>query len=206
MKIYLAIINTGWIKTGLVNFILNMTGMHNVYFEDLKNTHAVPASHNRNQIVKRFLDTDCDWYLGIDNDVVPAGNPLDLLKLDKDIIGFPTKVWQGNSFHWNVYDLKDNGYHPVDMSNIESPILTSPTLIVGSGCLLIKRKVLETIKAPFHREWNEDGTMEYGLDFMFCRKAHESGFDVCCAVKCQCEHHKEVPLAMFANELLCSKE
>jgi len=46
---------------------------------------------------------------------------------------------------------------------------------VGAGCLLVNRKVIETIKPP-HFKYTDDSTG--GEDFYFCRKAQEAGFKI----------------------------
>lgn len=195
-KVYIAIIHQGWIRPEHINWILEATRFK-VPFE-LRYHDKKPASHNRNLAVQDFLKTDCTHFLSIDHDVIPTKNPFHLVKEDKDIIGLPARVFQKGMFNWVVYNHDDNNegfYNPVDIRGKEGLIEAD---VVGSGCILIKREVLENIKAPFSRKWNEDGTTKYGLDFYFCIKAKEQGYKAYCAVDYKCEHFKE----MGINQIL----
>lgn len=49
--------------------------------------------------------------------------------------------------------------------------------VVGSGCLLIRRDVLESIRPPwFTSDWRREGHLSE--DFSFCEKAKKAGFDI----------------------------
>ena len=69
-----------------------------------------PYENNLHHIVVEFRHGDCDFWLNIDSDNPPMQNPLDLVELDKDIIGLPTPVWHyigkegERPIYWNVYD------------------------------------------------------------------------------------------------------
>ncbi len=51
---------------------------------------------------------------------------------------------------------------------------------VGTGCLLVKMKVFESFSPWFDFEYREDGSIETGEDYFFCKKARDSGFDIWC--------------------------
>jgi len=190
-KVYVAIINQGWIKPELSNLITTMS--HNKIPGMVTWHNRKPASHNRNIAVQEFLKTDCDYFLSIDHDVVPYKNPLELVREDKDIIGLPARVLQKGGLYWTVYNedlLNPPYYKPVNIDDVNIDDLLNCD-IVGSGCILIKRKVLEKIKSPFSREWTEDGLQKFGLDFAFCRRAKKEGFKIYSATKYRCEHYKE---------------
>ena len=63
---------------------------------------------------------------------------------------------------------------------------------IGTGCMLIKRKVLEALEAPFTRIWNKDGTMDTGVDFHFCEQAKAKGFKVWAHYDYLCNHFKAI--------------
>lgn len=67
---------------------------------------------------------------------------------------------------------------------------------VGTGCFLAHRRVFEhtDMKAPFHRIYNEDGTVERGNDIAFCEKAKAAGFKVWAHFDYSCDHYNELPL------------
>ena len=154
-------------------------------------TEETPISHCRNNIVKKFLTSDNEYLLQIDEDIVPSKNPLELVELDKDIIVCPCPIYQYKIL-WNVYRTDSKSFWiPVDISKEKGLIEISAA---GTGCILIGRKVLETIKAPFERQFNEDGTEKMGLDLSFCKKAKEKGFKIFASIEHKCSHYKTLDL------------
>lgn len=203
INVYFAILNQGWLRRELVYNVLGVimdTKGVTTHFENPELTYHHPISSNRNRITKRFLKTDCDFLLMLDNDVVPYQNPVELVYANQDIIGVPAKVRQKNrNMNWVAYikpeELKDSdGYYPLDFSVIDSQFDLMPVDIVGTGCILIKRKVLEAMKAPFNCEYDEDGVTKYGTDFAFCKRAKAAGFNVFTTTNRFAEHFKEVGL------------
>jgi len=197
-KVYLAILNNGNLRRELSAIILpamqNTPGVK-VIWENPSKTWANPISSNRNKIVKRFLETDCDYLLMIDDDVVPLFNPCELVFVNRDIVGAPALVRSsGQIFNWTAYIPHSDGvgYSAIDLDSIDDFLDILEVAIVGTGCILIKRKVLENIKAPFHSEFDEDGIQTYGTDFAFCRRATKAGFKIYTTVHKRCEHFKEV--------------
>jgi hypothetical protein len=198
IKLYIAILNHGWIRREIVNDLLPaIRKMDNVEatLENLNKTWDHPISSNRNKITKRFLATDNDFLLMIDNDVVPRGNPVYYAFADKDVVGFPAKVRQGDrQLNWVAYVLNPDRheYAPVDFTKVAQDIELLKVDAVGTGCILIKRKVLESIKAPFHIHFDEDGILTMGTDFAFSERVSEAGFEIFTTPKCVCEHYKEL--------------
>jgi hypothetical protein len=66
--------------------------------------------------------------------------------------------------------------------------------VIGTGCIIIARRVLEKLKAPFMEEVDESGIVTMGEDFAFCRKAKAADFEVFTTPKMRCEHWSEVGL------------
>jgi hypothetical protein len=133
----------------------------------------------------------------IDNDVVPLGNPLEMVEADKDVVGFPAKVRQTDRcLNWVAYmhhpDEDVDMYAPIDFTLVDSTTDLLKVDVVGTGCILIKRKVLEELQAPFHTEFHDNGVLAVGTDFAFCRKAQKAGYEIFTAPQRVCEHFKEV--------------
>lgn len=197
IKLYLAVLNKGWLRREIAYLVIpamQATEGVQVYWENPAKTWANPISVNRNLITKRFLASDCDCLMMIDNDVVPLHNPAEMVFADKDIIGSPAKVRQkGQAINWTAYIKPKgrDGYVAVDFGLIKDTVDLQQVDVVGTGCILIKRKVLEVIKAPFSLEFDEDGIDLYGTDFAFCRKAAAAGFEVYTTTERVCEHFKE---------------
>ena len=192
MKVYLSILNTGWIHSELAirlpRWLKETT--HDVYFES---SNDRPIENNRNKIVKRFLASDCDYLLQIDNDNIPAQNPLSLVDLKLDIVSCPVWIYQHKTV-LNIYrfDASDGTLVPVDPKQEKGLIAIDAT---GTGVLLTSRRVLETLKAPFERKYNEDGIEELGQDLYFSRKAKEAGFKLFSHLDYISKHYKMIDLS-----------
>lgn len=197
-KLYLAILNRGWIRREMVDSVLDAIRNTNgvlTTLEKLNKTWEHPISSNRNKIVKRFLATDNDFLLMIDNDVVPLFNPAYFLFAEKAVIGFPAKVRQGDrQLNWVAYMRRPDRheYAPVDFTKVDQDIELLSVDAVGTGAILIHREVLENIKAPFHIHFDEDGILTMGTDFAFCERVKEKGYEIFTTPRRVCEHFKEL--------------
>lgn len=175
---------------------MNNTEGVKLYWEDPAKSWHHPIYSNRNKIVKRFLQSDCDFLMMQDDDIIPVGhNPAEIVYADKDIVGCPAKVRaDGGTLDWVAYyhNKEAGGYVAVDMAHAPSDADLLKVAVVGTGLICIKRKVLEAIKAPFLVENDEDGVCEWGTDFAFCRRAGALGFEVYTTPWRVCEHVKEM--------------
>lgn len=152
---------------------------------------------HRNQIVKDFLDTDCDYLLMVDSDNPPPMNVLDLVELDKDVIGLPTPInmeWQQG-----IPDVRWNVFGDDDLPVKETGEGLQEVNMVGSGVILIARRVLEKVKHPFTEIRNEDGLRIVGTDAAFCKRAKNAGFKIWTNWDYTCRHFKCVDLKLWAN-------
>lgn len=182
-SIYIAVLNCGEARVELMRVLLHAvkSGKYKIAIDF---PHDKPISNNRNKIVKKFLSMkDYDYLLMIDSDIVPPLNFLDLVDYDVDIITpimfayraegiVPLALEKNNHGGYNVIgeqegkDYADAGLLRVDAT--------------GTGCMFIKRKVLEDprLRAPFLDEFDEDGVRKLGLDLSFCKRAIEAGYKV----------------------------
>ena len=166
----------------------------NLHMENPSITWGIPITQNRNKIRKRFLATNADFLLMFDDDVVPQFNPAEAVFMNKDVLGFPTRRRSGQRLEWVVYakhpTLKDK-YSSIDLNKVRGDADLLKVDAVGTGAILIKRKVLEKIKRPFEDIFDDEGIRILGQDLNFCRKATEAGFEVFTAPKMICEHIKD---------------
>jgi len=167
-----------------------------------------PYENNLHHIVNDFMKGDYDFWLNIDSDNPPLQNPLDLVELDKDIIGLPTPIWhyEGESqrkgerpVYWNGYD-----YDPSKEAYHEHQTREGLQKVdaVGTGCILISRRVFENRQMrnkPFERKLNKDGTVQKGNDISFCEKAREQDFEIYCHYDYPCDHFSENSLNEVVN-------
>lgn len=191
-SVVIAIPHTGQITAGLETRITQwiMEGKYNVkqIFSCIKPTYA-----NRNHIAEEFLKTDAEYLLTIDSDTIPLGNPLDMIEHDKDIVGGVYPTYKNDAFIWLACWLdKDGSYkqypkkEQVGLKQVDA---------LGTGCMLVKRKVLEALPMPFIDKVREGvGDRELGHDLYFCKRAKEKGFEVWADWSMECEHHKEINL------------
>lgn len=150
---------------------------------------GMPFDHARNSACEKALECDFQWLMFLDDDVIPPPDAFfRLAGRDKDIIS-------------GLYIRRNDPIAPVMLR--ESPSgpqfvdsFTAGDLLdvdlVGAGCLLIRRKVIETMKTPWF-EWlvdrkdipPEDRCSE---DFAFCRAARRAGFKIYVDTSVQCRH------------------
>ena len=151
-----------------------------------------PYENNLAHVAVDFVAEGWDYLLILDDDTVPMKNPLDLVALDKDVIGCPTPIWKnipGTSTPvcWNGMKRQGDGW-------TEWPIKQGLQEVdaVGTACTLIHRRVLIGMKTPFMREWDDLGRVTAGVDFAFCKRAKARGHRVWCHYDYPCEHLKEI--------------
>jgi hypothetical protein len=151
----------------------------------------------RNQIVAAFLQSDAQFLLMIDDDMIPPDDLLEMAAYDCDIVGALYYAWNIGSgpFVAAYWEESDGQYARPKPGYIENTGLREITL-VGGGCIMIHRRVLEAIPVPwFSFETDAAGqkiiTPE---DFLICRKAISHGFKVFLDTDRVCGHIKRVDL------------
>lgn len=190
-KLLVTILNQGYIRPELadVQSLLLRDERADV---TVRHLNIKPSENARNQAVKMMLDEGFDYLLTIDHDTVPLKNPIDLIELNLDVVGFAVPQWNISDPNYPIYfvgmDRVENGYN----EHKEKDGLQEVDA-VGSGCLLLSRKVLEAVEEPFMRKWKE-GFAVTGLDFYFCEKAKEKGFKVYCHYDYVADHFKDLSL------------
>lgn len=204
MKLFVSILNQGWLRREVVQTViprLFATKGVEIVLDDLERCYAHPICSNRSQITQRFLDTDCDYLLMIDDDIIPIANPAELVATGKDVIGCPALVRKDSrAAVWVAYSFVDGKIAPLDIATIDLRYDLLEVDAVGSGCILVKREVLEKLgPTGWTIEFDEDGKCKTGTDIVFCRRAKEAGFGVYCAVKYICEHIKELGMLAFSS-------
>lgn len=159
-----------------------------------------PLENTQHHIIQDFLAGDYTHWLSFDADTPLERNPLELLALDKDIIGCPTPVW-----HWtgkkgerpiylNAYQLD-----PSTGAYREWPTKSGLQRVdaIGGGCMLIARRVFEHTSmqgGAFLRKLNPDGTVERGNDIAFSERARAAGFEIWTHYDYMTDHCNELSL------------
>lgn len=199
IKVLVSIPNTGWIHKHCVFALLKLQKDTRYDLTFILPTHN-PLENNLHHIVKDFIEGDYDFWLSFDSDNPPTQNPLDLVELDRDVIGCPTPVWHNDGKHkgdrpiyWNAYDyVGEEGYKEHQDKNGLQKVDA-----VGTGCVLYARRVFENKemqKGAFTRKLYPDGRVEKGNDISFCERAREQNFEVYCHFGYPCLHFNELEL------------
>lgn len=200
----------GYVRSEQRDFLLQLSRQseHRVI---IGRGRAKPVTNNRNKIAQQVRNApeEVEWWLTLDNDVVPACNPLDYIRMDPDVMIFPCPVMKGNQDSDNpiVLNVTLEGEQGKIAPKISSFAGVMEAKWGGTGCMLINRRVLEhpDMKHPFQEEVDEWGISQVGHDMVFCQKAREAGFRVWAAMDCICHHYDEVDLALM-GALLSRKE
>jgi hypothetical protein len=145
-------------------------------------------------IINNCLETDSDHLLMIDDDVVPRGNPLDLVECDLDIVAMACPVWRPGATPPIILNAT-----PLDGSTVVKPA-DGPIVEVtqaSTGGILIARRVLEhpDMKNPFAFQYDENGVTSVDDDATFFRKARAAGFRVWVSLVHYFGHVKDVDLS-----------
>jgi GT2 family glycosyltransferase len=141
-------------------------------------------ARSRNYLFERFLESDKDYFLSVDTDMVFEPHHLDnLLALDKDIVsglyyGLDRNTW--DSFPVALRRKPDGSWPPIPKEDLDLGLQRVDA--VGMGFALVKREVVETLGAdtrrarPFGEIVVDDRV--FGEDTTFCYRAAEAGFEI----------------------------
>ncbi len=185
--IMVSILNEGAIQQGLADVLMSFS-QQDKYNLIINYPSDRPITNNRNKIVQRFLtNKECDYLLMIDDDIVPPKNILNLADFQKDIISPVCFIYQYDKGVWPVVlkRSREGTLNPIDITEKQGLIECDA---VGTGTIMLSRKVLEAIRFPFQNEYDADGVKKWGLDLNFCEKAKKLGFKVYCHLDYICSH------------------
>ncbi len=139
----------------------------------------------RNQIMKMWLETNTDYLLMVDTDMVLPPDTLDiLLKHNKDIVGglcFSARD-AGSTITPTIRIIENNEIKVLWNYPTNSLIQVAAT---GAACILIKREVAENVWEARGKDhvlpWFAHGmhrNVQIGEDIAFCLTAGKVGYEV----------------------------
>jgi hypothetical protein len=142
---------------------------------------------SRNIIRQKVLDEGYDYFLSLEQDVVPPKDVIQrLLNHDKKIVTGVYFSYQTNNDVTLLVPLlwkKVKGEEVRFM--LEKEVLEPKLMEVGAcglGCILIHRSVLEKVKFRYDKE-------DKGFDDMwFCKDASDAGFKIFADTSVKCKH------------------
>lgn len=202
-KVYCAVLNQGTIRTDLSAVLMELS------HQDKYETYVTypsdkPISQNRNRIVQDFLARkEFDYLMMIDSDIVPPINILNLVDFQKDIIAPLMFIYQKNSvIPLAVKKDPEGSFQPIDIEGMRGLIEVDAT---GTGCIILSRKVLEAVRYPFRNVYDADGIKLTGLDFNFCKRAQQLGFQIYIHLDYVTSHYMNFDLRKIYETLLEQK-
>jgi hypothetical protein len=164
----LAVPATEWMWTRSINSLIGLIGWLPRGSGVMVNQESSSIAANRNGLLSDFLaNKSLEWILFLDSDMTPEpGTACRLLSHNVDVVGA-------------LYYSRDGKYTPMYGELQGEQVETSATGLrkvewVGTGCMLIRRKVFEAMQPPY-MEFLAPGL---GEDVFFCRKARQLGFNV----------------------------
>lgn len=171
--------------------------------------------HARNAYVKQFLASDCDVLWFLDSDIVPSERVLDLITNHYskwEVAGAPYPVWmsqagyEGPQITYTVYKkLGDGkGLAPAPIPDQGIDFVDG----IATGCIFIKRAVIEKLQAPWFEFKYDPVTREIteGEDLGFCMKVSELGHKFFIDYSMLCHHFKKVSLLDVSNYVEMQKQ
>jgi hypothetical protein len=179
--------------TGLIGIPCSDTGRFSAFSESLGNLRRPEGTelrfavstwrhYARNQLVEWMFELDAEWLLMIDDDQTFAPDSLaQLLSHEKDIVAAlclrrsePYGPFCFSEEHEGIYRALDLREHDAVLTRVAA---------VGTGMMLIRRNVFETIKKPWFTI-----TPNSGEDMLFCKEARRAGFEIYCDLGCPIGH------------------
>lgn len=155
---------------------------HIMPWDSFGTTESTYISSARNDIHRAFVeDSDCDYMMMLDSDIVapPEILPM-LLAHDKHIVGgwYCNKNY-GDPPHPIVYDYLENG----DFTKVLEPRKGLEKVAgMGAGCWLMTRELGEALgPKPYSMEGG-------GEDLELCKKIHNLGYDIWVDWEIPCAH------------------
>lgn len=183
-------------------------------FERIVMGRALGIDVARNELVKEFLESDCEWLLFMDDDVVCPRNIMDLFTIDRAMIVAPySNGFQGEPII-SVYQWQDEKRefleimpHAAMLDVLERckaagvrPIY--PIADMVGNCYAVRREVFPLV-VDEDGEWYKQlwrgpsGELRRGEDTYFFRRCNEMGIKVHVAFDVRAGHHKMVDLAQL---------
>lgn len=192
-RVFIAVLNQGDTRIEL-SALLHELQYQGKYDVSISYPNEKPIANNRNKIVQEFLlQKDFDYLMMIDSDIIPPDNILNLIDFQKDIISPICFIYQQNVIAPLL--LKRNPEGTFGVAGFKGYEGLVELDAVGTGCIILSRKVLEDVSAPFLDIFDEHGVRKYGLDISFCQKAKAKGYKVYCHLDYIAEHYVRMGLA-----------
>lgn len=202
-SIFIGIPSLGRIQTQLALNLLAWKSSRKYQVEIYHENGEKPVSSAQNKIIREFLTRDMDYLLLLESDVIPPPNricpssSLDLTEFEVDMVnGLCFICERGAPFIGKA--AAASRFEEERCLSLGPEELYPPRLIevdfTGAGCLMVKRKVLESLVVPYFKfEYTENGDkVIISQDYYFSKQVKEKGFQIFIHSGFQCIHEVEV--------------
>lgn len=209
-KVLVTCTSTGTMRIETMNSLLTVMRSAEIrqrYHVDLHVANAKPYEAVLNSAAKVVLDKGYSWWLHTDNDQAWTDNPFKALGHRKDVICFPTPIFQvggsklpGHLLGFNTFRMiqeVEEGYVEGDPRFVPHTKWEHLQRIdlMGTGSFLIRASALKRVKeevceseGPFSRVFDDEGLQSEGNDVAFSRRCREAGVEMWADYDCVCRH------------------
>ncbi len=208
-KVFIAIPTIrGHYVTGLTQYLFNIAKNPNFDITLYTPQNLFPLPNARNHCVKKFLESDCNYFLSIDDDIIPPTDALErLISANKDIIGatcFSYRVDETGGYTYPVtlrYN-EDKDYVMYIGQGVDEVDAT------GGAFILFRRRVFEhpLMERPYEDQFYRDGTLKLTGDFVVHQKAQAAGFKIFIDFNLICSHIREMDLKAVNDMLVMNQK
>jgi hypothetical protein len=160
-----------------------------IEFTSIGHFSGARIDHARNEVVKRFIASDCDRLLFVDSDMVFGPSHMRrILEHDRPIVAGLYFIGSQYKCHPTILQPTADGERVKEWKRGELVEADS----TGCGFLLVKREVFATLRGPSWFKWTDT----LGEDVYFCHLARKAGFPVVVDTSIQLGHVKVKPITL----------
>jgi len=154
---------------------------------DLDEPYGMNVPDARNFIVNKAINEEYDYIFFVDDDcIIPSNSLVQLIHHKADIVG---------GFYYKKYlPLESVGMHvneknqPIPIEDYKIGDIIHDTLVLPSGCTLIKVEVLKKLQFPWYKTITVNNRPTMTEDTYLCGKLKEIGVDIITDTGLQCIH------------------
>lgn len=175
-NVFLAVPTRGQIQWQTVTRLEEIRDRHPGLRPILYQLGNLSVALTRNRIVRRFLGTDCDVLVMVDDDIVPPPTMLSqgLILGGFGMVAIPHPMPNPDDpseLVLTAYDYGEDGLAPVILEDGMNKVDA-----VATGCVAIKREVLVALGPNPFQISNDPDAATISDDFLFCKDVRSAGF------------------------------
>jgi hypothetical protein len=210
-KVYVAVPTVGNIVDSQVYALREIEEKYKEHIEFVYPSQCVRRVFHdfaRSELANDFMASDADILWFLDSDVTPPAHVMDLVAVHKDKwkaagATYPVFMSPGNGDHMEVVLTVYRTNPATGALSLASCPPSGTDFVDGlaTGCMFIKREVLEQLERPYFEFKFDPKTrnMSEGEDLGFCRKLAALGIKFFTDFSMVCNHRKTVDLLDVNN-------